>query len=156
MENPLHFRNLQLQPFIKPQSMNTIFRILLPVIVIVALTGCGQKTTAVRGIVTFDGKPAKDIYVIFQPITSEKIAPEASVGVTDVNGQFALRLIDSKKSGCFPGEYAVFFRWIDPLEKPDESKPQKKGPYNIPSDAQNGLIRYTVLSNGQQEIRFDF
>jgi hypothetical protein len=136
--------------------MDIIFRTLLPIIVIVILTGCGQKTIAVRGTVTFDGKPAKDIYVIFQPITSEKIALETAVGITDVNGLFALHLIDSKKSGCIPGEYAVFFRWIDPLEKPDESKPQKKGLYNIPPEAQNGSTRYTVLLNSQQEIRFDF
>jgi 5-hydroxyisourate hydrolase-like protein (transthyretin family) len=123
---------------------------------VIVLTGCGPKTTSVLGTVTIDGKPAKDIRVIFQSVTQEKIAPEAATGVTNVNGQFTLSLIESKKTGCIPGEYAVFFRWIDPLEKLDESKPQKTGPYKIPPEAQNGSIRYTVLSNGVQEARFDF
>ncbi|MDR1492449.1 MAG: DUF4198 domain-containing protein [Planctomycetaceae bacterium] len=125
---------------------------------VLTLTGCGVKTARVSGRVTFDGEPAKDISVLFQPLTSADVMPEAAVGMTNANGEFSLSLMNSKKRGAIPGEYVVYISWVDPnpgnpVEGVTKSTPI---PYKIPTRATNGEMTFTVPPEGTKEANFDF
>jgi len=122
--------------------------------------GCGPKTVVVTGHVSFLGEPGKDISVLFQPMTDAAIMPPAAMGMTDANGFYRLRLAgENKKAGAMPGEYAVFFTWIDPNADPN---PEREGyvpnpePYKIPDKARFGRIHFTVPESGSVVADFHF
>jgi hypothetical protein len=131
------------------------------IIGIVALTlGCGgPKTAEVSGKVTFDGQPGQNIRVLFQPSTTEALTPEPGFGLTDGEGNFTLRLIDSKKKGVVPGEYAVIISWADPNADPNPIEGVTVAnvcPYKIPTKATSGEMRFTVPEGGTKEANFEF
>ena len=135
-------------------------RVLLLLLLVPLLTGCGPKTVVVTGRVTFDGEPGKDISVLFQPITNAAVALPAAAGLTDANGVYKLRLIgETKKAGAIPGEYAVSITWMDPNQDPN---PEREGykpnpvPYRIPDKARLGLLRFTVPEGGPVTADFTF
>ena len=135
-------------------------RVFLCVLFFPLFLGCGPKTVIVTGRVTFDGEPGKDISVLFQPLTSDAIAPPAAEGLTDADGVYKLRLIgETKKAGTIPGEYAVSFKWMDPNADPNPERPGYKPnpiPYRIPDKARLGHLRFTVPENGPATADFSF
>jgi len=133
---------------------------LLLFLLIPLFIGCGPQTVAVTGHVTFLGEPGQDISVLFEPITDASITPPAAMGMTDANGFFRLRLADdTKKTGVMPGEYAVYFSWIDPAPDPNperEGYVPKPEPYQIPDKARLGQVRFTVPESGPVVANFNF
>jgi hypothetical protein len=127
---------------------------LLFIFAFLVLSGCGNQTTKVSGTVTLDGKGLKDIVVLLQPVTDTVLSNEAAFGKTNEEGQFSLSLMNSKKSGVLPGEYAVFINWNDP-NPPPENQPPNPCPYKIPSSAKDGSFRYVVKTQGTQHIDFN-
>ncbi|MDR2705525.1 MAG: hypothetical protein LBC02_07075 [Planctomycetaceae bacterium] len=130
---------------------NLILFLIFPFLV---LSGCGERTTKVTGTVTLDGKGLKDIVVLLQPVTDAALTHEAAFGKTDEHGKFSLSLINSKKSGVVPGEYAVFINWNDPNPSP-ENQPPNPCPYKIPSSAKDGSIRYVIETQRTQHVDFN-
>jgi hypothetical protein len=133
-------------------------RTLLLFLLIPFFLGCGPKTIIVTGRVTFLGEPGKDISVLFQPMTEAAIMPPPAMGMTDASGNFKLRLAgENKKAGVMPGEYAVYFAWIDPDDPPETAdyKPNPC-PYQIPDKARLGRVRFTVPEKGPIVANFDF
>jgi len=120
--------------------------------------GCGPKTARVSGRVTFDGTPAKDISVLFQAISSDGITAEPAFGKTNGKGEFTLALMNTKKKGAIPGEYAVYISWVDPEpgDVIEGAKDLKPIPYKIPPRASSGEMTFTVTEEGTTEANFDF
>lgn len=100
--------------------------ILLMILFLVTLAGCGPKTLKLAGQVTYDGQPAKDISVVFEPISGGV----AAMGKTDAGGKYTLQLLnDSKKAGIIPGDYKIFLRWVDPHQDPNSNEATNANPY---------------------------
>ena len=135
-------------------------RLLLLLLLLPFCVGCGSKTISVTGTVTFDGVPAKDINVLFQPITTAAIVPPSAAGLTDANGKYRLQLLgEQKKAGALPGEYIVYVSWMDPNPDPN---PEREGyvpnpsPYKIPPKAIHGQLRFTVPTSGSATANWAF
>jgi len=137
-------------------------RLLLLLLLLPLLAGCGPKTVTVTGTVTFEGEPMKDINVFFQPVPGGATVPPAAAGLTNVNGVYSLRLLgEQKKSGAIPGEYTVFISWMDPDQDPI---PEREGyvpnpnPYQnmIPDKARLGYLSFTVPESGPVTADWNF
>ena len=130
----------------------------LIVLALGTIIGCGPKTVRVSGKVTFDGEPAKDISVLFQAISRGNTSPEPAVGMTNSKGEYSLALINSKKSGAFPGEYVVYISWVNPEQGGvvEGVTPATPIPYKIPPRAFSGEMTFTVPPEGTTEANFEF
>ncbi|WP_417393108.1 carboxypeptidase-like regulatory domain-containing protein [Gimesia sp.] len=60
------------------------------------------ETVAVRGVVTYQGKPVTDASIMFYPLQGRKPA----TGRSDTTGKFTLRTFE-KDDGAIPGEHQV-------------------------------------------------
>jgi hypothetical protein len=121
--------------------------------------GCGRKTVPVSGIITYHGKPAQDIQVLFQPVNDATEIPEAGVGLTNNSGQFELRSVISNKKGVESGTYTVFLSWKDPNADPHPIDGITK--YNptvypdIAKGIQRGNLQFTVSPEGSTTVNFE-
>jgi hypothetical protein len=77
---------------------------------VVGAVGCQSDVVPVSGRVTLDGKPLASAVVTFQPIGSGPMAETTtagSVGRTDSEGRFVLRLVSPERYGAAVGEHVV-------------------------------------------------
>src|SRR6478609_3425971 len=84
--------------------------LLLTVAYVLVVAGCGAEVVPVSGRVTLDGKPLADAVVTFQPRAggdAAKSPTSGSVGHTDQDGRYNLRLIAPDQSGAAVGEHTV-------------------------------------------------
>jgi hypothetical protein len=122
-------------------------------------TGCGQNIVSVTGEVLYDGKPAPDISILFEPKNETTRIADAGLAITDSGGRFALFSTGTKKrNGIEPGEYTVFMGWKNPqatdnIPEGATIKPVNS-PYRFPEKLINGNIIVTV--NGKGVNRFVF
>jgi hypothetical protein len=133
-----------------------MYKNIVPIFIftLILFSGCGHQTTEVSGTVTLDGKGLKDTVVLLQPISETALTSEAAFGKTNEHGKFTLSLINSKKLGVVPGEYAVFINWSDP-NPPPENQPPNPCPYKIPSSAKDGSVRCVIEAGGKQHVDFN-
>ncbi|MDR0610922.1 MAG: hypothetical protein LBG58_12480 [Planctomycetaceae bacterium] len=89
-----------------------------------------------------------------QPVTDTALTAESAWGKINEQGKFGLSLVNSKKSGVVPSEYAVFINWNDP-NPPPENQPPNPCPYKIPSSAKNGSFRYVIEAGEKQHVDFN-
>jgi hypothetical protein len=84
-------------------------RILFVAVVLIGGCSGGAKTANVSGTVMLDGKPLANAHVVFQPVATggKQNVGMGSYGVTDANGSFALRLVDSDQPGAVVGTHRV-------------------------------------------------
>jgi len=74
------------------------------------LTGCETSVVPVSGRVTLNGKPLAGAVITFQPRSGGSAAnsPAAgSVGRTDEDGRYSLRLIEPDQPGAAIGEHTI-------------------------------------------------
>jgi hypothetical protein len=89
-----------------------VFRILLPA-ALVLVAGCSQSDTVpVTGVVLFNGQPAAEAEVMFNPKTGR-----LATGVTDASGRFKLATF-KPDDGALPGDYVVTLGEYYPPDKP--------------------------------------
>ncbi|MCL2745137.1 MAG: hypothetical protein FWE67_14935, partial [Planctomycetaceae bacterium] len=127
------------------------------------LSGCGAPTVPVSGKIVFDGVPAENIAVLFQPQVggeAGKNAPVAAYGKTDKNGAYSLKLLHTKQAGVIPGEYAVFLSWKDTSGEvvnitETDTQLKNKCPYKIPPRATSGEMIFTVPAGGTSKADFE-
>ena len=132
--------------------------IIVPVLVLLMVTGCGHKPPPgpaahpVRGHVTYQGRPAAKFRVMLFPVTKWQGAQFAPSAVVDANGDFR---IGSYKAddGAPAGEYAVTFTWPKHLntaedDSGDPEVDQLQGRY---SDAARSTFHVTVRE-GDNEL----
>ena len=114
--------------------------------------GCTKKEVVVpvSGIVTMKGEPLKDCGVLFQRVGGGVGAS----GVTDAEGKYTMKTVEeNRRAGVSPGEYTVYLGWTDPeasLEKTATPIP----PYQVPTKASNGSIKFTVPAAGTDKADF--
>jgi hypothetical protein len=124
------------------------------------MTGCGQKVVFVSGTVTYQGKPAPDIAVCFEPDPDSTNAGSVAIGKTDQTGKYTLRLVNrSKKTGIFPGRYRVCLRWVDPNmdRTSNEDKPKQNPspyPHILPVYQGEGVLK--IVPDNERTFTFDF
>jgi hypothetical protein len=131
---------------------------LLALCVALIAAGCGGDSVApVSGRVTFDGQPAANVRVTFQPLGSaDNQNPGAgSYGVTDADGHYRLTQVGSSRSGAVVGWHRVAIKSSNgPNEEfPDAPpKPKKAIPkmYNKES-----TIQVEVARGGTSAANFD-
>jgi hypothetical protein len=83
-----------------------------------ASSGCSQSDTVpVTGVLTFNGQPAGQAEVMFNPKTGR-----IATGVTDDSGRFALSTA-KPNDGALPGEYVVTVGEYYPPDKPPKMPP---------------------------------
>ena len=90
----------------KENQKNSRLGVLIPLLVICMITymflkmGGGNPNLAdVRGVITLDGKPLPNAFVLYMPV--EKGA--TSFGKTDANGNYRMRFSDTESGGAFIG-----------------------------------------------------
>jgi hypothetical protein len=76
---------------------------------VLLIAGCGSSPVPVTGQVKLNGKPLADADVAFIPDkeTAAAGAGAGSVGKTDANGNFTLRMAQKDVPGAIPGKYTV-------------------------------------------------
>lgn len=117
------------------------------------VAGCGGDFVPVSGRVTQGGKPIGDAVVTFQPVGSKNSpAPEAagSVGRTDAEGRYSLRVISPDRAGAAVGEHAVTIS-----VSPGESKGKSVKLPALSKAWHDGSKRFTVPPGGTSAADFD-
>ena len=109
---------------------------------VMSLCGCGKNIVTVTGEVLYEGKPAQDIAILFEPKSDAKTVSESGVAVTDSGGRFTLRS-SSNKRGIEPGTYTVYLGWKNPAAAVDDggagpppgtTTKTPASPYRFPED----------------------
>lgn len=116
------------------------------VVACLLVSACGKRGKTcypVKGKVLLDGKPAKDVMVIFHPKDEsdpERAAPSAQV---DENGDFVLSTV-AHNDGAPAGEYSVTFTWREAsglLKNQFDGPDRLKGRY---ADPKKNLFPVTI------------
>lgn len=117
------------------------------------ITGCGggPKLVPVKGRVTLDGKPVREMLINFQPVG--KTGGEGAHAMTDTDGRFTLSDMRGG-TGAHVGEYKVSF--YPPLGRKKEGDPStdvindgsKAGLPRIYLDADKSPLRATIPEGG--------
>jgi hypothetical protein len=128
-----------------------------------AICGCGGEksmTSAVRGTVTYKGKPVVGATISFQPVKIDAGLPNRTAqGSTDAAGHYSLSTI-KVDDGAVPGEYAVVVftpagpEPIDGFTKPAAASAGNNLPA-IYADAQRTPLKVTVTAGGWQQMDFE-
>ncbi len=130
--------------------------------VLAALAGCsgGPKIVPVSGTVTLDGKPLANALVAFNPAAPAgkiEAAGPGSMGVTDEQGRYALKIIgtDGKTVGAVVGEHRVRISTSDITSDSGgdvaaRRKEQVPAMYNA-----NTTLTFTVPPGGTDAANFD-
>jgi len=116
--------------------------------------GCNGDIVPVSGQVTLDGEPLAGAVISFQPIRNSSADPPTatgSVGHTDAQGQYVLRLVDPDRSGALVGEHTVTISTATASGVEGEP-PQGE---RAPEEWRDGSQRYTVPAGGTANANFD-
>lgn len=131
----------------------------IPVVLFVALLlggGCHNDAAQVSGRVTQNGKPLAGAVVTFQP-GGVRGAPPAtvvgSVGRTDTEGRYSLRMISPDQPGAAVGEHSVTISLSGDSSEAGEGK-VAKAPV-LPKAWQDGSQRFKVPPGGTSAANFD-
>jgi len=115
----------------------------------VLFCGCGKKIVTVTGEVLYEGTPAKDIAVVFEPKSDGTLVSESGLGVTGADGRFTLES-SSRKRGVELGAYTVHLGWKNPNPiaddtggagpPPDVEIPVPVSPYRFPEEQKEIVV----------------
>src|SRR5262249_1109558 len=134
-------------------------RATLLLLALLLTAGCGSRgVVPVSGRVTLDGKPAAGVHVGFQPVATEgtKNPGGGADSVTDPDGRFTRRLVESGESGAFVGKHRVEITTrteanneTDTRVKPPDPKTAIPAKYNRNSD-----LTFDVPAGGTDKADF--
>ncbi len=122
--------------------------------------GCGKSafpTAPVSGRLTLNGKPVAGVHVSFQPVAASPSAAragEGSVGVTDEEGRYELRLIDSDRPGAVVARHVVRLVAKELRENSagDAGSPAANP---LPPSSLDGSLSFEVPPGGTDQANFD-
>jgi hypothetical protein len=121
-----------------------------------AAGGCRQSdhtVAAVSGRVTLNQKPVAGVHVSFQPMGGAKAGP-GSVGVTDDQGRFQLKMIDTDQPGAVVGHHTVRLTAKELRENSQsEAPPVIKNP--LPPQSLDGSLTIEVPVAGTEQANFE-
>jgi hypothetical protein len=115
--------------------------------------GCHGEVVPVSGRVTLDGKPLADAVVTFQPLGHGKAmatTTTGSVGKTDSDGRFRLRLVSPERNGAAVGDH-----FITISAPPGETDGAPTNDDLSPLAWRDGSRQFRVPSGGTREANFD-
>jgi hypothetical protein len=122
--------------------------------------GCrpsGPPTAPVTGRVSLNQKPLAGVHVSFQPAggsAASAVAGVGSVGITDEQGRYQLRTIDSDLPGAVIGHHVVRLTAKELREKgKDDASPVRKNP--LPPQSLDGSLHFDVPAGGTDQANFD-
>lgn len=99
--------------------------------VVLLCTGCGEDKyplASVSGKVTCNGKPLKDVIVVFQPVgdqTDKEFPGKPASGTTDENGEYYLSTFKpTSGDGAIIGTHTVTLSFADPAMQLDCEVPE--------------------------------
>jgi len=135
---------------------------------LVIATGCQRDIVPVSGRVTFNGKPLAGAVVTFQPRSSSdspRPAGTGSIGHTDEQGHFSLRLVEPDRPGAVVGDHSVT------VAAPTSAAPTSAAPISaaptgpapteaakgnpIPTKWRDGSRQFRVPPGGTKQANFD-
>jgi hypothetical protein len=120
---------------------------------LVLFAGCQQDIVPVSGRVTLNGKPLAGAVVIFQPHverSSTEPTTTGSVGHTDSEGRFVLRLVHPDRAGAARGEHTVT---ISTATGGSDALPPKG--QRVPKAWRDVSQRFNVPPGGTSAANFD-
>lgn len=129
--------------------------------VVLGAVGCGKgsarKVVPVSGTVTIDGKPAPNIAVVFQPIsTGKEEAGMGSTGVTDAQGRFTLTLTGTeKRPGAVVGKHRVTFSGAADQRAETDDTVRPGTPDPIPAKYREKPLEFEVPAGGTDKANFN-
>ena len=143
--------------------------ILMLLLLLVALAGCGQgfPVAPASGVVLLDGAPLANANITTQPIGTDSRNPgPGSFGRTDAEGRFELELVKPAMRGAIIGEHRFMIR---PASASPVAPQQTKNGIKVFSDAPlketaadkwpasfiDGSLRIQVPKEGTKQIRVE-
>jgi hypothetical protein len=129
-----------------------LFLIGLVICWMVAVSGCQRTIVPVAGRVTLNGKPLADAVVTFQPQAErDKKYPAAtgSVGHTDNEGRYTLRVVKPDQLGAVVGDHIVTISTSE--SGSDKALPTAEP---LPQEWRDGSKSFRVPPNGTREADF--
>ena len=92
------------KPFRRTKNCQFPIVALLGLMSVTSLAGCTNPNLAdVRGVITLDGKPLPDAFVLYTPVSKGA----TSFGKTDANGYYRMKFSDTQRGGAFIGSNRV-------------------------------------------------
>jgi hypothetical protein len=127
------------------------------VVLLVVAGGCGTggPTAPVSGRVTLAGQPLASAVVTFQPVRpqdAEALTVTGSVGKTDADGRFELRLIEPDKPGAAVGQHRVSISTASSDPANDAQLPTGE---RVPPAWRDGSQTFDVPAEGTSSANFD-
>lgn len=120
-------------------------------LVCLAIGGCHSDVVPVSGRVTLNGKPLAGAVVTFQPHSEHGPRPgtTGSVGRTDEEGRFRLRLVEPDAPGAAVGEHSVTISAV----KSGSDEAAVTG-IQLPKAWSDGSQRFVVPAGGTTQADF--
>src|SRR5262245_33255012 len=118
-----------------------------------AAVGCHRDVDPVSGRVTLNGKPLAGAVVTFQPrgnSTEPRPSGTGSIGHTDDQGRFSLRMVEPNKPGAVVGDHTVT---IATNTEAPATATVKGSP--IPIAWRDGTRQFRVPPGGTTKANFD-
>lgn len=123
------------------------------------LAGCSSaeyEIAPVEGMVHLDGQPTAEVHVSFQPVAADKSAANpgpGSFGVTDKQGRFRLRLVETDQPGAVVGRHRVrlSMKTATRVAQSDAGGPVQSP---LPPSARDGSLEFVVPEGGTKEANF--
>jgi len=115
--------------------------------------GCHHDVVPVSGRVTLNGQPLAGAVVTFQPMAdrnSPRPPATGSVGHTDTQGRFSLRLIEPNQLGAAVGDHTVT---ISTAKGGSDAEPAKGE--RLPKAWRDGSKRFRVPLSGTSQADFN-
>jgi hypothetical protein len=127
-----------------------------PLLLLALASGCGGRVpiAAVSGKVTLGGHPLAGAVVTFQPIrepAAATIAASGSVGHTDSDGRYELRLIEPNSLGAAVGMHRVT---ITTATADPTNDAQLASGERVPLGWRDGSQTFDVPAGGTSEANF--
>jgi hypothetical protein len=131
-----------------------IRKLLAVTLLAASVLGCTQSDTVpVTGVITFNGQPADQAEVMFNPKTGR-----IATGVTDSTGHFTLSTA-KPNDGAMPGEYFVTLGEYYPADKPPKMPPPGQPlPSRFPAkygDPSKSPLTATVERGQKNDFHFE-
>jgi len=126
--------------------------LLLTVACVLLVAGCHADVVPVSGRVTLDDKPLAGAVITFQPRAggdAAKSPTSGSVGHTDQDGRYNLRLIAPDQSGAAVGEHTVTISAAKGGSDKEPAKGQK-----LPKSWYDGSKKFRVPPGGTNDANF--
>ncbi|WP_145260528.1 transthyretin-like family protein [Calycomorphotria hydatis] len=130
-----------------------------PLLLVGCSSGNGFNYVPVSGTVTINGEPARNVVVIFRPLSAEDAVNTGgpSRDMTDANGKFSLRSsVGSGQPGAVAGNHIVYIHGLESTNPEETANLSKEElPPEIPEKYSSGGLPFVVPEGGTDAANID-